>query len=434
VPAPVATFFFLGYREQSSSVVLHHPGDPANSAIYEVMVLSRSEGSQPTSIPAGPTETESGRDGPSAGEALCPEVPRPALGLFVSGEAYLFADPVSGAECTPALDGAVPHLFQATADAIYYMVTEDGEYVVKRVDQKGEAFVLSFTAVGGDDAPPGYPSFAVSPDGTRIAWTAASAGPAGASSPTGTIRVANTDGSDISNPLSGFEAEIIDGRPRSLIPVRFSNDGSTLFFTLQAETGGIWSAFVGRYDSLFAIHLDGDSQPTEIFDCPGEYTRARMCIGDFYEVQGQVQALAYVEGQTLSITDGSGNVRNTIELEVDYLGYPTFGPGGELVFYSAEGTTSLAPDEGSIYHVAAPLVQPAAPEALVVDARLLAPRAWLDGRHVVTGYVSVDRTGSVEWGTAVVGLDGSIKAIAPESATDFVDVLPAPGGATAPSR
>lgn len=38
VPAPVATFFFLGYRQQDNSAVLYHPADPANSAIFEVVV------------------------------------------------------------------------------------------------------------------------------------------------------------------------------------------------------------------------------------------------------------------------------------------------------------------------------------------------------------------------------------------------------------
>ena len=38
IPAPAATFFFLGYRPQSNSVVLHSPADPVNTAIYEVML------------------------------------------------------------------------------------------------------------------------------------------------------------------------------------------------------------------------------------------------------------------------------------------------------------------------------------------------------------------------------------------------------------
>lgn len=36
IPTPAATFFFLGYRQQSNSVVLHSPADPINTAIYEV--------------------------------------------------------------------------------------------------------------------------------------------------------------------------------------------------------------------------------------------------------------------------------------------------------------------------------------------------------------------------------------------------------------
>jgi len=36
VPAPVASFLFLGYRPQSNSVVLHSPAGPAETTIYEV--------------------------------------------------------------------------------------------------------------------------------------------------------------------------------------------------------------------------------------------------------------------------------------------------------------------------------------------------------------------------------------------------------------
>lgn len=420
IPAPVATFFFLGYQQQSNSVVLHSPTDPVSSAIYEVM------------LPSGPTEAESERDGANASDALCPEVPRPALGLFIPDEGYLIADPVSGAECATTLDGAVRGHFQASGDALYYTVQEDEQFVVKRLGQNGEASPLSFTAVERDDALL-YHGFVVSPHGSRIAWSTTTAGPDAASPPTSTIWVANTDGNDIVNVLPEFEAEGVDGRIRVLVPLRFSKDGSTLFYTLQVETGGIWSAFVGHYDSLYALHLNADAQPTQIFDCPGSYTMTRMCIGDFYEVQGQVEALAYVDGQALFIVDGMGNVRNTIEFEVDYLGYPAFGPKGDLVVYSAEGAASVTPEEGTIYYVAAPLVQSAAPEVLAVDTRLLRPRGWLDAGHVVTGYVTGDNGGSVEWGTAVVRLDGSIQVIELEPTADFIDVLPAPGGTTSPS-
>lgn len=353
--------------------------------------------------------------------ALCPAVPRPALALFMPGEGYLITDPLSGTTCKTTLDGDVPGLFQAVGDALYYPVLQDEQFVVKRLTQYGVASLLSFTAVDRDDALL-YHSFVVSPDGSHIAWSATSAGPEFKSSPTSNLWLAGMDGRNIVSPLPPLQPVGPDVQPRALVPVRFSEDNSTLFYTLQLlDSGGIWSAYTGRYGNLYALRLNTDADPTLIYDCADE--EVRLCIGDFVEVQGQVQALAYVENKSIVVVDGTGAVLNKIDPEADYVGYPTFGPQGDLIFYSAEGADAITPDEGTLYRVNSPLTEATTYEVLARGAELFLPRGWLDAGDVVVTYVS----GADRWGTAIVALDGSVQVLQAEPNDGFVTVIPAPG-------
>lgn len=356
-----------------------------------------------------PLETDPG-SGPAL--ALCPEVPRPALALFLPGEGYLISDPLSAATCRTTLDGDVPGLFQAAGDALYFTVVENDQFVVKRLAQSGEASLLSFTAVDRDDALL-YHSFVVSADGQRIAWSAAS-------TPAGQMWVAGMDGTEILAPLPELAGGGTDEQPRVLVPIRFSKDGNTLFFTRQlVEAGGIWSAYVGRYDNLYALRLDDEPSPALIFDCAGE--QATLCIGDFQDLGGEVQTLAYVEEKALVVVDGAGEVLNRIEFDADYVGYPTFGPQGQLAVYSARGTTTITPDEGAIYLVDAPAAASAVAELLVSGPDIFLPKAWFDPGHLVIAHHGADDN----WHPVVVGLDGLMVAPASAANAIFVDVLPA---------
>jgi len=338
------------------------------------------------------------------------------VSLFLPGEGYLITDPISGKECYTTLDDDIPGLFQAVNGAAFYTVLQEDQFVVKRLDRDGTASLLSFTAVDRDDALL-YHSFVVSADGSRIAWSATSAGADYAGPEVSNMWLAGIDGAELVTLL--HEQRSGDEDRWTPVPVRFSEDNSTLFYSQQpVGMGGTWNAFVGRYDNLYALRLGTEAEPTLIFDCTGEQNI--LCIGDFIELEGQVTTLAYVEGSSVVILNGAGTVLNTLTLEDDYVGYPTFGPTGELVFYGAdldEGpNASIMPNMGTIYRVAPPT---APKEVLASDPGLLFPRDWLDGTHVVAGYTG----GNDDWGTALVGLDGSLQIVDSEPNGSYVGVL-----------
>lgn len=233
--------------------------------------------------------------------------------------------------------------------------------------------------------------------------------------------VAGSDGSDVVMPLSPLLSES-EGMRLALTPVRFSADNSTLFYTLQpVGLGGVWSSFVGRYDNLHALRLNTDAEPALIYDCQNDHVV--LCIGDFYEVENQVANLAYVDGPSMVILNGLGETVNTITLNHDYVGYPTFSPGGELIFYGADladgPEATIQPELGAIYRVAPPT---APHELLTSSPGLSIPQSWLDATHVVVAYYHGEGD---YWGAAIVGLDGLLQVLQSEPSASFVDVLPA---------
>ncbi len=345
---------------------------------------------------------------------LCPEIVRPAIMLSIPNEGFEVVNPLDGAACPTPLDGSMPGPVQAAADGVYFRAYVDGSYVLKRIEPDGTASLLPFTSVSEQDTN-FYHSFTVSADGSLVAWSAASAGPNYEVQPTSTMWVANVADGDPITPLLPLTSD--DMPARAMAPVRFSEDNTMLYYTLQpVGIGGAWSSFVGRYDNLYALRLNSDAPPERVFDC-ADYGLF-MCIGDFYEVSGQISALAYVEQEAVVVLNGEGEPINTLAVEADYLGFPTFGPGGELVFYAADlSDEALLPVEGILYRVAPPT---APAEVLARDPGLMMPHAWLDATHVVTGYAMDEGS----WGTAVVGLDGSMQVVDPHGS--FVDTLPAP--------
>lgn len=343
---------------------------------------------------------------------LCPDLPRPAIALFVPGAApgeFLFLDPLSGANCNAVPAGEPMRGFQAAAGALYYTLQPDEQLMVHRLSESDNTLTpLDFTAAAFEDALVGY-NFVVSPDGSQIAW--AVVGEA-----VGRLYVAGVDGSDLVTPLPDFENPA-EGF-RALTPVRFSADGSTLFYTLQpVGIGGSWIGFNGRYDNLYALRLRTEAPPELIFDCAT--IGSLLCIGDFSELDGAVNALAYTNGTEVVILNGSGETLNSITLEHDYVGYPTFGPGGDLVFYGAdlleETDGPPTPEMGYLYRVAPPT---APHELLVSDPGLLYPAEFLDGATVLVNYVHDNN-----WGVAIAGLDGTLTPLLEAVNASFVEVV-----------
>lgn len=365
--------------------------------------------------PAAPVDTATPTtEPPLTSGFLCPEIARPALGLSSPNEGHVIVDPLTGQTCQPDLPDEAGR-YQATGNAIYYMVRENEQFVVKQLAADGER-LLPFTAVNVAEAE-AFHTFIISPDGTTLAWAAgAPDGPALVSQ----IWVGETTTGDAWTPLAPYRSEDPNALWRVMVPIRFSDDNSILYYTLQPYgMGGAWNAFVGRYDNLYALRLKSEAPPELLFDCSS--LQVTLCLGDFSVVDNQVTGIAYVNGdKALVLENGAGQVLNTIEVDAGYVAYPTWGPGGELVFYGADIEDTAGPPqptEATIYRVAPPT---APAEALASDPGLLPPQAWLDGTHVVVGY-SEDGD---NWGTAVVSVNGDLQVVESAPNGSLVAVLP----------
>jgi hypothetical protein len=255
--------------------------------------------------------------------------------------------------------------------------------------------------------------FVVSPDGQQIAWSTSRAGESG--DPVSDLWLAGTDGEGQVQLLSGWPAV----ENRFATPVRFSADGETLYFTLQPiGVGGSWIAFNGRYDNLYAIPTSG-GQPAEIFQCPAG---SLLCIGDF-SGDGEALKFAYTDSanKTIHVLAAGGERINQFSFpEADYLGYPSFGPGGELALYVA--TIGEHPDgypipqPGTIYLVPPPY--DGQPQLVKSDDSVATLIGWLDPEQLV--YNSIDPGGN--WGTAVTNLSGEAMIWGP-GPTQFITIL-----------
>jgi hypothetical protein len=369
----------------------------------------------PVTPPAAEPEAGGGQTD-SGTISLCPELARPALTLLLADGGYALFDPASGATCPLSFADVLPGMIGVVQNDLYVAgraVGPEGEAaVIRRYAPDGAAgeFELPPTLV---DAQAGTElvGFTVLPDARLIAWSVL--GPtAGSDWPSTALTIADMETGQL---LVGISPDV-GQTPVTLLPIRFSQDGSKLFYALQPTgLGGIWSSYVGRYDNLYAVATDGTGEQELIFDCAG--LEEGLCLGDFLEVEGEVTGLAYVDRETgtVVIENGEGEVLNTLAAEEEYVGYPTWGPGGELVYYSADlsddPAASPLPVMGLLYRVA-PHTGPA--ETLASDPALLLPVRFLDDTHVVVLWSAE----SGARGLAVVGVDGT------------VEVLDVPAGAT----
>jgi hypothetical protein len=192
-----------------------------------------------------------------------------------------------------------------------------------------------------------------------------------------------------------------------------------LFYARQPiGIGGSWRAFVGRYDSLSSIPAAG-GEASDHFNC-GD-AGLFLCIGDFYLVNGQLANIAYTDDQAgaVVVLTGDGGAINNLPAEVNYIGYPTFSPTAELVYYTAELTEdSILPVAASLHRVAPPT---APSEVVVSDPALLLPNQFIDDARLIVGYAPDEST----FGNAIVNLmDGSVTPLSQWPTASVVAVLP----------
>ena len=344
-------------------------------------------------------------------DPLCMRAPRPALLLIDRGDYYI-TDQMSGDACLFAFPGELPGLIQSGGEAIYYheMDFTAQSAVVMRLAPDGSITALPFT----ETRPPAqFLHYVVSPDGRQVAWSASRPGDENLA--VSDLWLAGTDGEGLVQLIDGLPAE----DNRFAIPVRFSADGQTLYFALQPlGVGGSWVSFSGRHDSLHAISTSG-GQPEEIFQCPEGNL---LCMGDFKE-NGEAIAIAYTDsaGKTIFLLAADGAIINQFSFpEVDFLGYPTFGPGGELAFYVATIAEHAdgypVPQPGTIYAVHSP--DNGEPLPVKSGDSVATLIGWLDSERLV--YNGIDPGGN--WGTVVTTLSGDAWIWGP-GPTEFITIL-----------
>jgi hypothetical protein len=366
-----------------------------------------------TAEPAEPTATAE----PETVQGFCPEIARPALILFHPADQLLLFDPASGESCPLPIPGRYLGMVALTESAYFAtapIATDEGDAtVIQRYLADGSVEDLAYTIASAS-----YTGFAVSEDARFIAWGVI--GPAAGSDQSATsLHLASLESGEMIAAVSPETGE----QPRGLMPIRFDAAGATLYYSLMPYgIGGSWIAFNGRYDNLYALPTDGSGEPELIFDCAS--MELFLCLGDFFTVDGAVTGLAYVDAGagTVVVENGQGQVINMLAVAEEYVGYPTFGPGGELVFYSAalaeETDGPPTPAMGYLHRVAPPT---APAETLLSDPALVLPVGFLDDSRVVVNWFGEPETQA--WGLALIGIDGSLELLDAPAGTAVTGIV-----------
>jgi hypothetical protein len=385
-----------------------------------VEATATAEPAEPTATaePAEPTATAEPAE-PATPAAFCPEIARPALILFHPADQLLLFDPASGESCALPIPGRYIGMVALT-DSAYFspapMATGEGDAtVIQRYLPNGTVEDLAYTASGAGAS---YTGFVVSEDARLIAWGIIGPAP-GSDQPSTSLHLASLESGEMIAAVSPETGE----QPRGLMPIRFDAAGDTLYYSLMPYgIGGSWIAFNGRYDNLYALRTDGSGEPELIFDCASN--DLFLCLGDFFVVEGAVTGLAYVDGPagTVVVENGAGEVINTVPVAEEYVGFPTWGPGGELVFYSADFAESSdgppAPAMGHLHRVAPPT---APAETLLSDPALVLPVGFLDESRVVVNWFGEPETQA--WGLAIIGMDGSLEVLDAPTGTAVTGIV-----------
>ena len=303
----------------------------------------------PTAIPQ-PTAT-------AVPTTFCSDIPRPAL-VVAAGDALALTHPQTGASCPlpVAATGAV----QLRENGLYYL-NEDKTAVLRHA-LSGQTTPLPFSK------PPAgsfINSFVLSPDGSRIAWTAVRGEADGSSH--SQLTIANSNGQE---RMDFPEIVLPDGRFVEL--VRIGYDNHQLFLAYQPAAVAALEERNGRYDSLYTTCCGGF--PQKMLDCTD--LGLSFCIGD---LSPDGQQVAYIADETITVADADGVIRATIPAPRAFVGYPTFNLAGDLFFYAA-----AEPSAATIYRVPFPYSEAAQP--IAAAAGLLPPLQWLGDTQLVTGW------------------------------------------------
>lgn len=395
--------------------------EPLPTPTTAVVETATSPTAEPTEAPTAPPPeptAEAPTPEPTAtapATVFCPEIARPALVLSIPGHNYIVADPATGQSCDLPIQAPLPGTVQVTNEQIYYQTLEDNNMVVQRLSPDGSVEPLDFTTF--DTSKGMFQTFMVSADGKYIFWGWAGAKPDDPSMGISEGWVAETATGQITAELLDFsEAGEI---PHALTPARFSEDSSTFFYAHQPiGIGGAWMSFVGRYDSLYSTPSAGGAITTH-FECAEQ--DLFLCIGDFYVLDGQLANLVYTDDKAGSVIvlTGDGQAMNTLPSDGNYIGYPTFSPTAELVYYTAElSDESILPISATIHRVAPPN---APSEVVVSDPAILLPDRFLDASRLVVGYAPDESA----FGNAIVDVwNGTLEPLSEWPTATVVGVLP----------
>jgi hypothetical protein len=360
--------------------------------------------SQQGQAPVPPDEQPT--DAAVTSSALCPEIGRPAL-LTIDVEAperLILIDPNSQASCDVALNQPPAGRIVTAAGQIYYPVLDAERQNLSILQFKGvgEEIPLAFTAISTAEAGPF--NFAISGDGARVAWVQTQVD-FEAEPPLyrNSLWVANMDGSNQVTLLDQAE----NGELRFVVPVRFSMDGSQLYYTLQPDLGDF--GLSGRLDNLYSVPVAG-GEAQLIYSCPSEENL--MCIGGF-SLDGAFLTVLQPTEDALQIIDQSGGLINMVPLPAtDYVERTAFGPNGDVAFVSATLLETgedqrPRPNPGYLTYLARPYTGQA--ETLLSDNSVGTLWGWLDESRLIFG--QLDQAGQPT--TALLSLDGQVTALTP---------------------
>jgi len=358
---------------------------------------------QEVAAPPTPTPTEIGVDG------LCPNVARPALVVadFQNPGNLTVVDPNTLAECNVALEQTPSGRIMAAAGNIYFPVFDpDTETMtIWQLSAAGEQTPLEFTSTSMVGAGPF--TFVVSDDGAKIAWARTGINP-DVDPPIfrNDLWAANSDGSNQVTLIEQSE----NSQKQFVVPIRFSPDGSELFYAIQPDGQGF--DFSGRFGSVYSIPVTGGAGQL-IFVCPS--AENPTCVGD---VSPDGNSLAYIDRASgeVRVVSRDGNQLAAVQAPLtEFVGSAVFGPTGNLAFVSAvfeqqSDDAPPVPNPGIISFVAPPYT--GQPQTLLSDNSVVTLWEWLDETRLAYG--SLDEVGNV--GTSLVTLDGQVSEISPNYA------------------
>lgn len=381
------------------------PAQPTETAAPETPTQQAPPTETATAPPTAPPPTEQ-----PAADALCSQLGRPALVTQSQGQLSI-TNPLTGESCPLTLPGEWRGALQAGGGRLYFQDVEGEDLLIREISADGAVRSLDATRV--NSAEHSLLGFAVSPDGSVIAWsTAALTGEPGMTS---SLFIAQTSDGTVQPLIADLTREDM----RGLLPLRFDDANQILVYTVQPYgIGGAWPSFVGRYDSLYTIPVAGGESQMRL-DCPA--LGLFLCAGDFRLLQGELQTIAYVRETTVEVVDGQGEAISSINMDAGYVAYPTFSAGDELVIYTAtigegEGGFPFA-QPGGYHRIGAPYR--AEPGLIAEQDGLLTPYQWFDAQHLIVGLG--DAQGG--WGAALLGLDGVITPIEPWPSAQPVAVI-----------